>query len=418
MSGSDKVDLGRRGLIGAAVAGVAGAVLTRGARAEGGAERPVAPDDPSRVLGAPGGATGERSVFETPAIAPTAPQTGPGYAPIQAFYGNITPTDLQFQRHHGGVPTIDPLKWRLLVHGMVERPLMFTLDELRRFPAVTRVAFLECSGNGRKGFRDPVPELTPQAIDGLISNLEWTGVRLADVLREAGVSPKATWMLAEGGDASRLMRSIPIAKVMEDALLVYAANGEPLRAPNGYPVRLFLPGWEANMSIKWLRRLELVDQPAMAKDETAKYSDPIPGGKARQFSFELDVKSIITRPAYPEQLTGPGWWPVTGLAWSGRGKVARVEVSTDEGKTWTEAELDGQPLPMAAVRFRHMWQWDGKPAVLMSRAVDETGATQPTYAAFLAARGAGTDYHFNHVRAWRVDADGRVFYLARPGEGA
>jgi sulfane dehydrogenase subunit SoxC len=417
MSGEEPVNKDRRAALGGALAGLVGLATGRLALAESPPARPVAPADPSRQLGGPSGPTGERSPFETSALAPAGTVTGPTLAPIQDFFGNITPTDLQFQRAHAGIPTIDPLQWRLMIHGLVERPRMLTLAELKRFPSVTRVAFLECAGNGRKGFRGPTPDLSPQQIDGMISNLEWTGVRVKDLLEEVGAKPAATWMVAEGGDGSRLARSVPIAKALDDALLVYAANGEPLRAPNGYPARLFLPGWEANMSIKWLRRLELVDQPLMAKDETAKYADPIPGGKARQFSFELDVKSIITSPAYPERLSGPGWWPVHGLAWSGRGRIERVEVSTDGGKSWVNAQLQGPAESMAAVRFRHMWQWDGAPTTLLSRAVDETGQAQPTLAAFRAARGPGTDYHFNHIRAWSVAADGAVTYQPNPPEG-
>lgn len=193
-------------------------------------------------------------------------------------------------------------------------------------------------------------------------------------------------------------------------MLVYAANGEPLRAAHGFPVRLLLPGFEANMNIKWLRRLELKAEPADARDETAKYTDPLADGTARKFSWVMDAKSIITSPSHPDRLAGHGWWPVTGVAWSGRGRIERVEVSTDGGRTWTRAELQGTPLPKAQVRFRHMWEWTGGEAVLMSRAVDETGYVQPSHAEFARARGAGTDYHFNFVRAWRVDPDGSVFF--------
>jgi sulfane dehydrogenase subunit SoxC len=194
---------------------------------------------------------------------------------------------------------------------------------------------------------------------------------------------------------------------------VYAANGEALRPAHGYPVRLLVPGWEANVSIKWLRRLELKDRPTMTKDETAKYTDPLPGDRARQFSFVQDAKSIITSPAHPDVLT-PGFWPVQGLAWSGRGRVTRVEVSADGGKTWHDAELTGAQHPKAAVRFVHPWRWDGAPALLMSRVTDETGYVQPTYAQFRDVRGPGTDFHFNPIRSWRVAADGAVTFVADP----
>jgi sulfane dehydrogenase subunit SoxC len=382
--------------------------LSAAARASDGA--PPVPEDATRVLGAASTPTAERSAFERPSLSPTGVITGPSFSPLQELTGTITPTDLQFQRHHAGIAQIDPGRWRLLVHGRVREPRVFTLSDLERFPATTRIYFLECAGNGRSAYRNPHPELSPQQIDGLTSNVEWTGVPLSLVLREVGVEPDARWLLAEGGDAAVLARSVPLEKALEDAMLAYAANGEPLRPAHGYPVRLVLPGWEGNMWIKWLRRLELGVGPTMTRDETAKYTDPLPGDLARQFSFVLDAKSIITSPAHPAVLGGRGWWPVTGLAWSGRGRIRRVEVSTDGGRTWAEAELDGTPLPKAHVRFRHMWEWTGEEAVLMSRAIDETGAVQPAIDEFRRVRGAGTDYHFNFVRAWRVQADGRVLY--------
>jgi sulfane dehydrogenase subunit SoxC len=217
-------------------------------------------------------------------------------------------------------------------------------------------------------------------------------------------------VLAEGGDAAVLSRSIPLAKMLDDALLVYAANGEALRPAAGYPIRLLLPGWEGNACIKWIRRLEVIAQPNMSRDETSRYTDPLPNDTARRFSFVMDVKSTLTRPTFPSVLDGPGWTEVSGLAWSGRGKITGVDVSTDGGATWSPAELQPPVLDKAHVRFNHMWKWDGRRAALMSRAVDETGAAQPTLAEFRSRRGAGTDYHFNYIRAWVVERDGRVFY--------
>ncbi len=373
---------------------------------------PVAPDDPSAVAGGPTTPISPRSPFETSARTPTGVITGPAFTPIHELTGTITPSDLLFERHHAGVAIIDPKRYKLLVHGLVDHPMVFTLDDLKRFPSVSRIHFLECSGNGRNGYRNPKPELSPQMIDGLTGNGEWTGVPLATILREVGVKRTATWFLAEGGDASKLLRSIPIEKAWEDALVVYAFNGEPLRPANGYPVRLFLPGYEANTSIKWLRRIKAVDQPSMSRDETAKYTDPLPDGTARQFSFVMDVKSIITRPAYPARVSR-GWVEISGLAWSGRGAISRVDVSTDGGATWTAAELQTPVLPRAHTRFRLVWNWDGTPTTLMSRAVDETGAVQPTLGVFEAGRGKGTDFHFNHIRSWAVRADGAVMYEAQ-----
>lgn len=402
--------LNRRDLLGGLVAGVAGGVA---ARAAFGSDPPPIPADATRVLGQGITARAARSPFEELEIAPVGAVTGTAFAPIERFRGTITPTDLQFQRHHGGIAHIDPGAYTLLLHGLVDRPLVFTLEDLRRFPSVTRPHFLECAGNGRKAYREPKGELTPQFIDGQLNNCEWTGVELKRVLAEAGVQAAGTWLLAEGGDASVLARSLPMEKALDDCLLVYAANGEALRPAHGYPVRLLVPGWEANISVKWLRRLEVLDGPAMTKDETAKYTDPLPGDRARQFSFVQDAKSIITSPAHPAVLR-PGPWPIEGMAWSGRGRIHRVDVSTDGGRTWTEAELQGPNRGKDVVRFVHPWVWDGAPALLQSRAIDETGYVQPTYADFRAARGAGTDYHFNPIRSWAVGADGAVRFVADP----
>ena len=374
------------------------------------ATMPMAPLDASTVPGLASGPLSMRSPFETPTLAPLGVTTGATFTPLQAVIGSITPSDLHFQRHHNGIAVIDPAHYELAIHGLVDRPLVFTLEQLKRFPAVTRTCFVECSGNGRAAYRAPKREMSPQEVDGLTSNSEWTGVPVATLLKEAGVQGAATWVLAEGGDASRMSRSIPLAKMMDDAMIAYAQNGEALRMPNGYPARLLLPGFEGNMNIKWIRRLEAIDQPNMSKDETAKYTDPLPDGTARQFSFVMDAKSIITSPAYPRQLAAPGWWPVTGLAWTGRGKITRVDVSTDGGRSWTEAEFTSPVLAMAHVRFEHMWKWNGDAAHLMSRAIDETGYVQPMLDVFRRVRGAGTDYHFNAIRSWLVQPDGRVYF--------
>lgn len=371
---------------------------------------PAVPADATKTLGTPTTALSPRSPFVTPARTPTGVLTGGSYTPLQDLTGTITPSDLHFERHHAGVAHIDPKRYKLLVHGLAERSTVFTLDDLRRLPSVTRLYFVECAGNGRAGYRAPKRELTPQQIDGMTSNSEWTGVPLATLLGEVGVRRAAKWILAEGGDAAVLSRSVPMEKALDDALIAYAQNGEPLRPAHGYPVRLVLPGYEGNMCIKWLRRLELIAEPNMSRNETAKYTDPLPNGTARQFSFVLDAKSTITYPTYPARLPGSGWVRISGLAWSGRGKIARVDVSTDGGSTWTAAELQGPVLPKAHTRFELMWEWDGKPATLMSRAVDETGGVQPTLAEFRAKRGPGTDYHFNHIRAWVVEPDGQVYY--------
>lgn len=372
------------------------------------AAAPSAPLDATKVPGLPSVALGPRSPFENPSLLPVNVVTGTTSTPLQYLSGSITPADLHFQRHHNGMAVIDPAKHELLIHGLVDHPLTLNLDELRRFPSVTRTYFIECSGNGRAAYRAPKPQMTPQDVDGMTSCSEWTGVRVADLLREVGAQAAGTWVLAEGGDAAVLSRSIPIAKMLDDAIIAYAQNGEPVRLGNGYPMRLVLPGYEGNMCIKYLRRLELISQPNMSRDETSKYTDPLPDGTSRQFSFVMDAKSLITSPTYPSKLSAKGWWPISGLAWTGRGKITRVEVSTDGGKTWRDAELVGQALPYAHTRFQYMWEWQGQSAKLMSRATDETGGVQPTLEEFKRVRGTGTDYHFNAIRSWDVAADGTI----------
>ena len=371
---------------------------------------PGVPADPTAVLGGPTTAVGARSPFVTPRRSPTGDTVGSSLTPLERLTGTVTPSDLHFERHHAGVPAIDPARHALMLHGLVDRPLTFSMAELQRLPQVARTHFIECSGNGRNAYRDPKPEMTPQKVAGMTANTEWIGVPLATLLREVGVQDTATWMLAEGGDACRMTRSVPIAKAWDDALVAWAQNGEPLRPEQGFPLRLILPGWEGNINIKWLRRLEFGTRPWMTRWETAKYTDPLPDGTARQFSFEVDAKSIITAPAHPDRLAGHGWRPITGLAWSGRGRIRAVEVSTDGGRRWHEAALLSPPQPKAHVRFQYMWEWTGDEHVLLSRAIDETGYVQPTRAQLLAARGIGTDFHFNQVVGARVMADGRVFF--------
>jgi sulfane dehydrogenase subunit SoxC len=381
----------------------------------GDAPRPSVPDDPTKMLGRPPSDLGQRSPFEQPRRRVRTPlPSGESETPLQDLRGIITPSDLHFERHHGGVPAIDPERYRLLLHGMVERPTVFTLADLKRFPSRSRICFIECSGNGGPGYRDIQKESTPQQVDGLTSTSNWTGVPLAVLLREAGVAPTASWLLAEGQDAAVMARSIPIAKAWDDAMVVYAQNGEPLRPEQGYPARLLLPGWEGNTQVKWLRRIEVSDRPFMTKEETSKYTDPLADGTARMFSFEMDAKSTITFPTYPTVLPEKGWWEISGLAWSGRGRISGVDVSVDGGRSWAPGDLDEPVLPKCHTRFRFLWNWKGEEALLMSRATDETGYVQPTLEQLVAARGAGTNYHLNNMRSWRVLRDGRVFFgLAR-----
>ena len=400
----------------AALAGFPG--LVGGQSASKGAPRPQAEPpvlaDPTKAPGAPTTAVGTRSPFAKPARAPTGAASASSFTPLQDLTGTITPADLHFEVHHAGVPLIDPARHELLIHGMVERPTVFSLADVKRFPQVTRVHFIECAGNGviawQSGvFGRPNPGLTPQQVAGMTSNSEWTGVPLRVLFDEVGAKRGASWFLAEGGDACLLARSIPMEKALDDALVVWAQNGEPLRPEQGFPMRLLLPGWEGSTNVKWLRRLELGTRPWMTRWETATYTDPLGNGTARQFSFEMDARSVITSPAYPNTIAR-GWHPISGLAWSGRGKITRVDVSTDSGNSWRTAALDEPVRAKAHTRFTHMWEWDGAETTILSRAIDETGYVQPTRAELVAVRGPGTLYHFNPIYGWRVMANGRVFF--------
>jgi sulfane dehydrogenase subunit SoxC len=363
------------------------------------------PSDPSKKPGRPSRALGQRSPFEKPQRVPRG-ATG-AWTPHQDLMGTITPADLHFERHHAGVPDIDPSTYSLLIHGMVERPTVFTLADLKRFPAASRICFLECSGNLN---RTAGPETTPQQLAGQTSQSEWTGVPLATLFREVGVRRGATWFLAEGQDAALLARSVPIDKAYDDAMIAYGQNGEAVRPEQWYPARLLLPGWEGNTNVKWIRRIELSDRPFMTREETSKYTDPLADGTARMFSLVMDARSLITYPTYPVTIPR-GWLEISGIAWSGYGKISRVEVSTDEGKTWSRARLQEPVLPKAHTRFRHLWNWTGNETVILSRAVDQTGYVQPTRAEVLAFRGPGsTTYHMNPITGWRVRPDGTVMY--------
>jgi sulfane dehydrogenase subunit SoxC len=404
-SKDDKTKLSRRRLL-AAAGGVAVVQAASGQRIQVADSLAGVPADPTKTPGSPAAALGTRSPFEQPARRTIGGALS--FTPLQDLHGTITPADLHFERHHAGIPMIDPARYELLIHGLVEQPMKFSLAELKRFPATTRICFIECSGN--MPLRASA-KTTPQSLAGLTSQSEWTGVSLATLLREVGLRDKASWFLAEGSDAAVMTRSIPVEKALDDAILAYAQNGEAVRPAQGYPVRLLLPGWEGNTSVKWLRRLELSDKPFQTREETAKYSDALADGSVRQFSFVMDARSIVTFPAYPVTLE-PGWVEIRGLAWTGRGRITKVDISTDAGKSWAPAELQGPVLAKAHTRFRHMWKWDGKPTAILSRAHDETGYVQPTRAQLDAARGTPKSpfaYHYNPITSWRIERDGTVF---------
>jgi sulfane dehydrogenase subunit SoxC len=361
-------------------------------------------------LGAPRRAYGERSRFEKSSRyfrESITPASGTSRTPLQDLVGIITPSALHYEVHHYGVPEIDPERHELMIHGLVERPLVFTMKDLHRLPSVSRIHFLECAGNSG-GDLIGLPGADPQRSHGLLSCSEWTGVPLRTLLEETGLKREASWIVAEGADAGRLARSIPLEKAVDDVLVAYGQNGEGLRPEQGYPVRLVVPGWEGNVNIKWLGRVHVVDQPYMTPYEAAYYTDLMPDGKSRWFTFVMEAKSVITRPAGGQQLLGPGFYEISGLAWSGRGRITRVEVSTDAEKGWQEAELNEPILPRALTRFRLAWWWDGKETSLQSRSTDETGYLQPTREELLAVRGVQATDHYNGIKKWRVHKDGRV----------
>jgi sulfane dehydrogenase subunit SoxC len=337
--------------------------------------------------------------------------SGASRTPLESLEGMITPSGLHFERHHNGVPDIDPAQHQLLVHGMVKRPLIFTVDALLRYPMVSRIHFLECAGNSQLLYQPAPPNLTAGQTHGLVSCSEWTGVPLRLLLEEAGVDRSAQWILAEGADAAAMSRSIPMAKAMDDAILALFQNGERLRPENGYPVRLFLPGWEGNMSVKWLRRLKIVSAPIMTKDETSRYTDLQGDGKSLMFTYPMEVKSVITHPSHGMTLRGAGLHQISGIAWSGNGTIKKVDVSTDGGRTWMDAPLAAPVLPRALTRFRLPWKWEGAAAVLKSRASDDSGAVQPEREKFIAEHGSNAIFHFNGIQAWSVAPSGEVKHV-------
>jgi sulfane dehydrogenase subunit SoxC len=328
--------------------------------------------------------------------------------PLQHQLGIITPNGLFFERHHAGVPDIDPEHHELVIHGMVKQPLRFSMSQLMQYPALSRIYFLECSGNGLTDWTKAA-STTVQQSHGLLSCAQWTGIPVATLLDEAGLDPAAKWVLFEGADGASHARSIPIEKVMADTLLVYGQNGERLRPEQGYPLRVLIPGWEGNVSVKWLRRIKVSDQPWYLRSETARYTDPMPEGKWRQFSFVMECKSVITSPSGGMKLNGPGIYPIEGFAWSGNGAIRHVDVTLDGGKSWREATLEEPILDRCLTRFRYVWNWDGGPAKLASRAVDSTGYVQPTVAEIAKARAlAGFVQHHNGIFPWSISSAGEV----------
>ncbi len=358
---------------------------------------------PTHVPGRGPSPYGSRAQGETTQRLTTATHS---LTPHQSLHGIITPSALHFERHHNGVPSINPDRHRLLIHGLVDRPLAFSMNDLARFPSVTRTLFIECSGNSGREWKGPTGK-TVQETHGLMSTSEWTGVPLATVLAEAGIKPNAAWVLAEGSDAAAMTRSLPLAEVLKDALLCYAQNGEALRPEQGYPLRLVIPGWEGNTCIKWIRRLKLGTAPFMTREETSHYTDLMPDGTAKQFTFVMEAKSVITSPSGGQRIE-PGFVEIRGLAWSGRGKIVTAEVSTDGGRTWQEAQLQQPILSQCHTRFRFGWRWNGDETIIQSRCTDETGYNQSTRTALVKSSGVNSFYHYNAIHSWKIDRQGNV----------
>ncbi len=418
---SPPADPARRSFLrkGAAAAGAvagAGAVAMSGAAIAGNPENlPPNVPDWSRDLGAGVDVNvyGMPSEFEKNVVRrnvewlTATPESSVNFTPLADLQGFITPNGLHFCRHHGGVAEINPHDHRLMIHGLTERDLLFTMEDLKRFPQVSKIHFLECAANGGMEWRGAQLEAV-QFTHGMIACCEWTGVPLKTVLNEAGLKPKAKWLLAEGADSASMNRSIPIEKALDDCLLVYAQNGEALRPEQGYPLRLIVPGWEGNMSVKWLRRIEAGDAPWHTREETSKYTDLMDDGKARRFTWHQECNSVITAPAGEKPIKDKGFYEIRGLAWSGRGKIKRVDVSVDGGKNWRTAELQAPVLDKCLTRFRLPWKFDGDGALLQSRAMDETGYVQPEFEQLRNLRGEWSIYHRNAIHTWLVNADGTV----------
>ena len=411
---------GRRDFLRGAFAAAVAAGTARAANAQA-----SAPGDPeilqlpphSRGLGQPVAADGygKPSKFEanvqrriSPGLTQTR-QASVSFAPLQSMFGIVTPSGLHFERHHQGWWDVDPAKHRFMVNGLVKKPMVFTMDDLMRLPSVSRFHFIECGANtGMEWGGVAVP--TVQYTHGMLSCSEFTGVPLITLLETAGADFKSgRFLLAEGGDGSSMTRTIPMSLIRSGEVLVaYGQNGEMLRPENGYPLRLVVPGVQGVSWVKYLRRVEVGDKPYGTKDEVVHYADLMPDGTHRQYTSIQECKSVVTSPSGGQVLVGKGFHTITGLAWSGRGKVRRVDVSVDGGRNWRTARLETPVMSKCLTRFNLDWNWDGKPAILQSRAVDETGYVQPTYEKLRAVRGRGSIYHNNSIQSWLVEESGEV----------
>lgn len=367
--------------------------------------QPVASDD---GYGAPSKYEANVQRRQSPGLTQTT-QSSVSFAPLQSLFGIVTPSGLHFERHHQGWWDIDPTKHRLMLNGMVKTPRVFTMDELMRLPSVSRFHFIECGANTAVDWAN-VAVPTVQYTHGMLSCSEFTGVPLITLLEMAGADLKtAKFVLAEGADGSSMTRTIPMELVTSgEVLVVYGQNGEMLRPENGYPLRLVVPGVQGVSSVKYLRRIEVGDKPWATKDEAIHYMDLMPDGQHRQYTSIQECKSVVTTPSGGQVLLDKGFYSITGLAWSGRGAIKRVDVSVDGGRNWREARLQTPVLSKCLTRFSADWVWDGKPAIVQSRATDDTGFVQPNYKQLREVRGTRSIYHNNAIQSWLVQENGEV----------
>jgi sulfane dehydrogenase subunit SoxC len=412
----------RRRFLGGALSGGAGALLAAG---RAGAQGVPGTGDPAilklpehtRGLGQPVAARGyglpskyEAGLQrrESPGLTRVS-AASVSFTPWQGLFGIITPNGLHFERHHQGWWDIDPAQHRLMINGLVREARVFTMNDLMRLPSVSRIHFIECGANtGMEWGNVAVP--TVQYTHGMLSCSEYTGVLLSTLLEMCGADTrKGRYVLAEGADGSSMTRTIPMEAALDDVMVAWAMNGEMLRPENGYPLRLVVPGVQGVSWVKYLRRIEVGDEPYDTKDEVLHYVDLMPDGRHRQYTSIQEVKSVITTPSGGQVLLDKGYYNVSGLAWSGRGRIRRVDVSMDGGRNWREARLEGTPLAKALTRFNIDWVWDGSPAILQSRAIDETGHVQPRMNQLRGVRGTRSIYHNNAIQSWRVAPSGEVF---------
>jgi sulfane dehydrogenase subunit SoxC len=338
---------------------------------------------------------------------PLFPGVGASRTPLEKLTGMITPNGLHFERHHASVPEINPDAHRLLIHGLVRQPLAWDMSALMRYPMTSAIRFVECSGNSA-AMKRGLPQTSCGQIHGLVSCSEWTGVKLSHLLDETGLADGASWIIAEGAEATSMVRSIPLEKALDDVIVALYQNGERIRPEQGYPMRLLVPGCEGSVNVKWVHRIKVVSAPGHSRDETGQYTDLMPDGRALQYSLTMGVKSVITHPSVGMKLSQSGLYEVSGLAWSGHGAIRRVEVTADGGKSWADAELSDPILPKCLTRFRIPWSSNGGPATLASRAIDDRGNVQPSHEAAIAPYAESSVYHYNAIQPWAVSQAGEV----------